>query len=278
MHISYEVSNWTKNHYQDKGAVRKCARPWKMVHTKKTEKAVLCCHGYTGYPGELIRPGTDLYDAGFDVYAVRYPGHGTCGDDFLQSKAEDWIGTAYDAFSELKDQYAEVYLVGHSMGGAIATIICDAFDAKRLALLAPALVIPKLPVFQIRVLRHFIARTKKDWSRDPLYKFYYEGDVDDDAFMGSEYWSYDFPRAIWELERVKRQAVACLDHLKADTLSISGGLDLTIPPEASQLATSKKLGNNKHLHIAKATHLIPYDKDLDAQNEAMKAVVDWLSQ
>jgi carboxylesterase len=278
MHISYEVSNWSKNYYQDKGAVRKCARPWKMVHAKKAEKAVLCCHGYTGYPGELIRPGTDLYDAGFDVYAIRYPGHGTCGDDFLQSKAEDWIGTAYNAFSELKGQYAEVYLVGHSMGGAIATIICDAFDAKRLALLAPALLIPKLPVFQIRVLRHFIDRTKKDWSRDPLYKFHYEGDADDDAFLGSEYWSYNFPRKIWELERVRRQAVACLDHLKADTLAISGGLDVTIPPEASQLATSKKLGKNKHLHIENATHLLPYDKDLDAQNEAMKAVVDWFSQ
>jgi carboxylesterase len=278
MHISYEVTDWTKKHYQDRGAVRKCARPWKMVHEQKAEKAVLCCHGYTGYPGELIRPGKDLYEAGFDVYATRYPGHGTTGEDFLQSKAEDWIGTAYDAYAELKDQYKEVYLAGHSMGGAIATIIADAFDAKRLALLAPALVVPSLPVSQVRFLRYFLKRTKKEWHRDPLYKFYYEGDEDDDAFLGSQYWTFNFPRDIWELERVRKQAVACIDHLKADTLSISGGLDATIPQEASLLVVGKKLGKNKHLHIPTATHLMPYDKDPKAQNEAMKAVVDWLSK
>lgn len=278
MQISYEVTDWTKKHYQDKGAVRKCARPWKMVHGEKASKAVLCCHGYTGYPGELIRPGKDLYEAGFDVYAVRYPGHGTTGEDFLQSKAEDWIGVAYDAYAELKDQYEEVYLVGHSMGGAIATIISDAFDAKRLALLAPALVIPSMPVARIRFLRHFVKRTKKEWKRDPLYKFYYEGDADDDDFLGSQYWSFNYPRAIWELERVRLQAVACLDHLKADTLSVSGGLDPTIPQEASILVVQKKLGTNKHVHIPNATHLMPYDKDREAQDEAMKAVVDWLSK
>ncbi|WP_320127951.1 alpha/beta fold hydrolase [uncultured Sphaerochaeta sp.] len=276
MSINYEVPDWTKNHYQDKGSVRKCARPWKMVHKTKAAKAVLCCHGYTGYPGELVRPGRDLYEVGFDVYAVRYPGHGTTGEDFLKSKAEDWIGTAYDAYSQLKDMYGQVYLVGHSMGGAIATILADAFDAKRLALLAPALVIPSLPVLQVRFLRHFVKRMKKEWKRDPLYSFYYEGDEDDDAFLGSEYWSFTFPSGVWELERVRRQAVACIEHLKADTLSVSGGLDNAIPQEASLLVVQKPLGKNKHLHIPTATHLLPYDKDKAAQDEAMKAVVDWL--
>lgn len=276
MQITYEVPDFNEHHYQDKAPVRKCARPWAMVHARSVRKAVLLCHGFTGYPGELIRPGIDLFAAGFDVYCPRYPGHGTSAKDFLASKAEDWIGTAYDAFAYLAQRYDHVSLVGHSMGGAIAAIIADAFDADALALLAPALVIPSLPVTQVRVLRHFVKRRKVAWQADPDYHFHHEGDADDDAFLGSQYWSYQYPKGIWELERVRRQAVACIDHLAADTLSISGGKDPTIPQEASVLATSKSKGVNKHLHIPEAGHLMPYDKNMDAQNEAMAAVVAWM--
>lgn len=275
MHISYDVLAWDTNHYQDKAPVRKCARSWQMIHQEKAEKAVLLVHGFSGYPGELIRPGVDLYEAGFDCYAPRMPGHGTSGDDFLSSKAEDWIGTIYDAYALLAQSYESVYLVGHSMGGAIATIIADAFDSERLALLAPALIIPSIPVWKLRLFRHFVKRQKVEWKSDPEYHFYYEGDEGDDEFLGSQYWSYIFPPAVWELERVRRQAIASLDNLKADTLVISGGLDKTVPQSASRLVAEKPKGDNKHLHIPAASHFMPYDKDLPAQDKVVKSVVDW---
>jgi len=276
MHISYDVFAWNANHYQDKAPVRKCARAWQMVHEERSPKAVLLVHGFSGYPGEVIRPGLDLYEAGFDCFAPRLPGHGTSGDDFLASKAEDWIGTVYDAYANLSKTYTSVYLVGHSMGGAIATIIADAFAVQRLALLAPALLLPSIPVWKLRIVRLFVKRLKGTWKSDPEYHFYYEGDKDDDEFLGSEYWSYTFPSAVWELEKVRRQAVACLDHLGADTLIISGGLDKTVPQAASRLVMEKAKGKNKHLHIPAASHLMPYDKNLPAQNKAMESVVSWL--
>jgi len=277
MHITYDVPNWNNNYYQDVQPVRACARAWAMLHDKKAKEAVLLCHGYTGYPGELIRPGLDLYEAGFDVFCPRYPGHGTSASDFLNSKAEDWIGAAYDAFVDVASRYDRVLLCGHSMGGAVATIIADAFDVDTLALLAPALKIPSLVPSQVRFMKLFIKRKKTGWQQDPGYVFHYEGDESDDLFLGSEYWSYNYPSAVWELERVRRQAVACLDHLRADTLSVSGGLDKTIPQDASILVVSKPNGTNKHLHLVNASHLMPYDKDLSAQDQAMKAVVDWLT-
>jgi len=69
MHITYDIPDFTEHHYQDKAPVRKSARPWAMIHEEAVGKAVLLCHGYTGYPGELIRPGIDLFAAGFDVYS-----------------------------------------------------------------------------------------------------------------------------------------------------------------------------------------------------------------
>ncbi len=278
MQISYDVFAWNKNHYQDKAPVRKCARSWQMVHTKRSDRAVLLVHGFSGYPGEIIRPGADLYEAGFDCYAPRMPGHGTSGDDFLASKAEDWIGSIYDAYALLSASYETIYLVGHSMGGAIATIIANAFDAERLALLAPALIIPSIPVGKLRIFRHFVKRQKIAWKKDPEYTFYYEGDEDDDEFLGSEYWSFTFPPAVWELERVRRQAVAALEHLEADTLIITGGLDKTIPQSVGPLVVQKPKGENRHLHIPAASHFIPYDKDLPAQNKAVESVVEWFKR
>jgi carboxylesterase len=278
MHITYDIPDFNAKHYQDRSQIRKCARPWAMLHDDKASHAVLLCHGYTGYPGELIRPGIDIFEKGMDVYCPRYPGHGTSGDDFLASKAEDWIGTVYDACAYLVQQYDQVSLVGHSMGGAIATLIADAFDVETLALIAPALVVPTLPVTKVRILRHFIKRRKVAWQRDSAYTFLYEGDSDDDAYLGSQYWSYQFPKKIWDLELVRRQAVACIDHLKANTLAISGGEDDLVPKEASLLVTGKKRGKNHHLHIEKATHLMPYDKDKQAQDQAMHAIAEWLSK
>ena len=277
MQITYDVPDFNAKHYRDQATIRKCARPWAMLGEDTVSHAVLLCHGYTGYPGELIRPGIDLYEKGFDVYCPRYPGHGSSADDFLASNAEDWIGCAYDAYAYLSQRYEQVSIVGHSMGGAIATIIADAFDADTLVLLAPALLVPSLPVAQIKVLKHFIKRRKVAWQSDSEYTLLYEGDVDDDAYLGSQYWSYQYPKGLWELERVRRQAVACIDHLHANTLSISGGLDTTIPKEASALVTSKSKGVNHHLHIPMASHLMSYDKNRDAQDEAMNAVVLWIA-
>ncbi|MGE4453413.1 MAG: alpha/beta hydrolase [Sphaerochaeta sp.] len=276
MNITYDVPDFSAKHYQDREPVRKSARSWAMVHEESTREAVLLCHGYTGYPGELIRPGIDLFASGYDVYCPRYPGHGTGNKDFLASKAEDWIGTAYDAYAYLAPRYDKVSVVGHSMGGAIATIVADAFNADTLVLLAPALVIPAIPKKSLWLLKFFIKKRKVSWKADPEYHFLYEGDSDDEAFLGSQYWSYQFPSGIWELERVRKQAVACIDHLVSDTLAISGGKDPTIPPEACELVVSKKKGVNKHLHIEEIGHLMPYDKNQEAQDKAMAAVVSWI--
>ncbi len=276
MTITYDVPDFNRRHYRDQSPPRRCARAWAMVHPQSSGRAVVLYHGYAGYPGELIRPGVDLYDAGFDVYCPRLPGHGTSGRDFSKTRAEDWVGVAYDTYDDLKGQYDELSIVGHSMGGAIATTIAASFSVKRLVLLAPALLIPSIPVGQIRLLRHVIRRRSVAWKADPDYHFYYEGDDDDDAFLGSEYWSWAYLEQLWQLERVRRQAVATVEELGADTLAVSGGKDPIIAPAASLLVTSKPLGTNSHLHLANGGHYLPYDKDRPTQDEAMKATVEWL--
>lgn len=114
MQITYAVPSFTDKLYQDQSSVRKCARAWAMLHPQRPKKVALLLHGYAGYPGELIRPGIDLYQAGWDVYTPRLPGHGTSGEDFLQSRGSDWLGTFDAAYRYLLEAgYQEISLVGH---------------------------------------------------------------------------------------------------------------------------------------------------------------------
>ena len=85
-------SSWYDGLFKDNGNVVKASRPFTLLHKEKSRKAVLLIHGFTGYPGEMVRPAEDLYLAGFDVFVPRLPGHGTTGKDFMKSGKEDWVG------------------------------------------------------------------------------------------------------------------------------------------------------------------------------------------
>ena len=123
MVYEYSVPNkWYKGLYKDQQPCRSAARPFSLIHEQPTKECWLLIHGYRGYPGELVRPAVDLYDAGFDVFVPRLPGHGTCGNDFIRSCGDDWIGVIRNGINDLKNRYDKVNLLGHSMGTSIAAV------------------------------------------------------------------------------------------------------------------------------------------------------------
>ena len=209
----------------------------------------------------MIRPGL-IYAKGW-VWCPRLPGHGTSGRDFSRTGKDDWLGTAFAAYEYLHERYEEVAVVGHSMGGAVATIVAGRYSTERLVLLAPALLIPSIPVEQVRRWRHFIRRRKVAWQADPAYQFHYEGDPDDDAYLGRQYWSYVYLRQVWQLELLRREAVGAVEALVADTLAISGAKDPVIG-EAARCYT-KTLGYQPASINQRWQSLLPYDKDQAAQ-------------
>ncbi|HZJ88533.1 MAG TPA: alpha/beta fold hydrolase [Sphaerochaeta sp.] len=279
MQITYAVPSFTDKLYQDQSSVRKCARAWAMLHPQRPKKVALLLHGYAGYPGELIRPGIDLYQAGWDVYTPRLPGHGTSGEDFLQSRGSDWLGTFDAAYRYLLEAgYQEISLVGHSMGTLMAIILASRYSVDRIALVAPALIIPSLPGRQLRFLRHFVQKKHVGWQADPAYRFLYEGDADDDAYLGEHYWSYIYPKQLWELEKLRRLATSLVEHLEADTLTITGGKDTIVDEAGALLVASKQAGENRHLHIPLGGHYLLYDKDQASQDATIEAIVAWLER
>lgn len=105
----------------------------------KYRKAVLIIHGFAGgtYDQEplffRLQPKLE-----FDVYNFTLPGHRTNLSSDV--KYEDWIEAVDKKIELLKSMgYKKIYLIGHSMGGVLASMAAVKHpEVKKLVLVAPA--------------------------------------------------------------------------------------------------------------------------------------------
>lgn len=257
--------------------IRRCATPIQLLHTQKPRKAILAIHGYAGYPGEMALPARLLYEQGFDVFAIRLPGHGTFGKDFNTTRKEDWLGAAEKELLRLQELYEEVSLVGHSMGGTISIILCAKYQIATSVLYAPALTIPKLNHTLISCLAFFNVKLPSGWKADSRYQFFDERDSDDDAFLGKEYWSILYMKQLRQLSLLMKEANRVVGDTTTNFLVLTGKEDATISPLDGKKIVELGKGNNNWIHYEKGTHLIQYDIDDKTRNDAMTATVEWLS-
>lgn len=101
-------------------------------------KAILIIHGFAGgtYDEEELANYLEL-NRSFDVYQFTLPGH----DKSLgKAKYNDWIKKSEEQIEWLiRNGYNNIYLIGHSMGGVIATYLASKYrQVKKLVLGAPA--------------------------------------------------------------------------------------------------------------------------------------------
>lgn len=196
--------------------------------------AALVIHGFTGWPGEMAFIGDRLADAGLAVSIPRLPGHGTNGDDFMETGWRDWMRAVFDAYLELAAAHRRVHLVGYSLGGLLAILVASRFPVGRLALVAPAVKIsnPLLPFTPLLAL--FFRRMR---CPDAVPKGLV--DPDDEAVLGREYWSWRFGSQSASVLRLQRMAVRALHLVSAETLVVLGGKDPSVPPSAWDLIRAR---------------------------------------
>ena len=99
------------------------------MNIKLFKKAILLIHGFAGgsYDYNSLNNDLELYNS-FDVFTFTLPGHERMIIDKVTSFV--WIINA---------GYSEVYIIGHSMGGVIASFLASKYkQVKKLVLAAPA--------------------------------------------------------------------------------------------------------------------------------------------
>lgn len=102
-------------------------------------KAILMIHGFVGgnYDFNNLHNELEIY-RNFDVYTYTLPGHEkTIVKDV---KYIDWIKESEKQIEFLiENNYKTIYLIGHSMGGVIASHLASKYkEVKKLVLVAPA--------------------------------------------------------------------------------------------------------------------------------------------
>ena len=106
---------------------------------KLFRKAIVIIHGFTGnlYDNEFLMNYLE-YDSRFDVYAETLPGHNK--DRFSDASVNDWKKSVDNEIKKLIDNgYHTIYVVGHSMGGVLATYAASKYpEVKKLVLVNAA--------------------------------------------------------------------------------------------------------------------------------------------
>lgn len=101
-------------------------------------KAVLIIHGFAGSTCDEEEFANYLrLETKYDVYQFTLPGHER---KIKNVKYEEWIKASEDMLNKLiNNNYKKIYLIGHSMGGVIATYLAGKYEeVKKLILAAPA--------------------------------------------------------------------------------------------------------------------------------------------
>ena len=110
-----------------------------MLKIMNFRKAILLIHGFAGGSYDYGDLGNDLQlFKNFDVYTFTLPGHDKAVINNVTK--EDWIKAAENQIEKIiNNGYKKIYIIGHSMGGIIASHLASKYpEVKKLVLAAPA--------------------------------------------------------------------------------------------------------------------------------------------
>lgn len=100
-------------------------------------RAVLFIHGFTGGQSNFHDLPDRVAAEGWYVRTMCLPGHGTSPRDFERTSADAMTAGVLEEVRKLKSGFPRVVLVGHSMGGALATLVAAEAEVDGLVLCSP---------------------------------------------------------------------------------------------------------------------------------------------
>ncbi len=185
----------------------------------------LLIHGFTGTPKEMRPLGDALAAGGLTALGVRLPQHGTTPADMAHSHWRDWYAAALDGYHLLRGQCASIFVMGLSMGGAIAIKLSAEYPVAGLVTMSS----PSMPfhnkmhglVYVAGLLSYF----KPYFRKGPSHTT--------DPAMRAARVHYDvFPvRGLPPFRAILREADAALPRITAPALLIHSRGDYFIPAE-----------------------------------------------
>lgn len=229
----------------------------------------LLIHGFTGSPKEVQPLGKFLAEEGYTTLGIRLFAHATSPRDMNRAHWQDWVASVEDGWHILQGTVDSVFLIGLSMGGALALYNAVHLPAVGVvALSTPYSLIPdpRLPFLRyIWRLFPYIAKGESDWQ-DPV--------------QVEEHFSYDtYPtRSILELKSLLEEMRSVLGQITVPTLLMHSRLDRDVPPEnMSRIYNDLTLtdGKKQQLWLERSGHVLTRDRE---KNTVFDTVLHFLEE
>lgn len=188
------------------------------------KKAILMIHGFVGGCYDFFNFQNELeIIKKFDVYTFTLPGH----DKIIVNdvKYQEWIKESTNQIEFLiNNGYKEIYLIGHSMGGVIASHLASLYpQVKKLVLAAPA--------FRYFYFKDGKVDIKSMNETLKNIKEIFKGD--DSEKVVSRIIKTPITTMI-EFTKLVTHCQECVKYINCPTLTIHGLNDIVVPTEGTE--------------------------------------------
>ena len=199
-------------------------------------KAIVIIHGFTGnlYDNEYLMNYLE-YNPKFDVYAETLPGHNQ--DRFSDASVEDWKKSIDDLMNKLiNNGYRKIYVVGHSMGGILASYAASKYkQVKKIVFVNAA-----FDYLNFKQNKNDIK--DKDFSK---YRHLWQKALRTSPFMVNEF------------RKLVKESNKLLKNVDCDTLIIRSTRDEIIPYEVGDLILNNISSREKYIvDVTDASHIV----------------------
>jgi len=224
-----------------------------MLRKGENPIACLLLHGFTGSPAEMEGLATFLRDHGCEVSTPTLPGHATQPEDLRHISYEAWIAASEKAFLDFHRRHPVVFVIGLSMGGALALHLAAHHQFAGVVTLAAALKMPLKQEIASYVFAPFVPVRHKPNGPDVH-----------DAEAKARLRNYDrYPlAAVRELMRMLRKIRAELPKVTMPILAIHSRADHVVPFDNLALLMRRvQSPQREQMVVENSYHVLTVDYD-----------------
>ncbi len=140
---------------------------------------VLLVHGLNGSRSDMAELEMVLQDHGYLTNNMLLPGHGTRVRDLMSSGWDDWAAAVRKEVLALKARCDQVFLVGHSLGGALTLHTAAHEEVDGIVVMCAPLYMHPLTRLGVRVVKYItpLLPTVREDVRDPEARRRYAREV-----------------------------------------------------------------------------------------------------
>ena len=194
---------------------------------------VLLLHGFTAQAEQMRELAQVLHENRFTARVPMLPGHGQGAEALENVTWRDWLASARQEYTLLRQECSRVAVAGLSMGGALAAILAEEYPVEALALFSPCLRMKQGTAWAARIVRiGTVYKTDDKGTREfPLWK------------------GYD----VW---RLAAKAMMSAFAVTCPVLVFQSALDTTIDPRgAKQFVNSVSSREKEYFRLEKSGHV-----------------------